>query len=272
MKNLVGDLVFVPYETEVNFKVLGAPDAKLEIARAAANYIAKVNTSASEITLQLQYLPKAFVRSKVFLKKESKFLQLNYKLWTSAPESYSKIAYPEKIKPFKVTERHKLEVELLFANPHTAPNNTFLVLQSKVFSKARLVHHLDPETKKVLVNFEKINIVNGEFELKVIAKSENVAEWLIGDIMLDLSSESSEFTPAQIKGPLKGKEIMHVFAPELVYAPIIVSAPISVLLVVMLFAFLTCIFKLSINCNNWPEIVYGKFHAVIFIVRTDLTE
>lgn len=272
MKNLMGDLTFVPYDTEVNFKVLGAPDAKLEIARAAANYIAKVNTSASEITLQLQYLPGAFVRRKVFLRKEARFLQLNYKVWTSVPESYSKIAYPEKIKPFKVTGRHKLEVELLFANPLTAPNNTFLVLQSKVFSKARLVYHLDPETKKVLVNLEDKNVVNGEYELKVVAKMEGTAEWLIGDIMLDLSSGSSGFTPAQTKGPLKGKEIIHVFAPELVYAPLMVSAPVSALLVAMLLVFLTCILKLGINCNNWPETAYGKLHAVIFIVKAALTE
>jgi len=253
----MGHSTFVPYETEVNFKLLGTSDAKLEIIRDVANYIAIINTSLNIVTLQFQYLPKAFLSQEIYLGKDIEFVQLNYRVWKSAPESFNKIVYPEQIKSLKLTEEHNLEVELIFDNPHIASNNTFLLFQHKHLPNYRFARHLNLKTKKATITFK--DQITGKYQITIQTKFPS-KEWHLGTLHLSTSNTS----------PKPPTEIKHTFSPELTYAPLFISLPVSLLLISMLLFYLITIYKLKIKNNNFPLTVYGKINGYMFIVMVNV--
>lgn len=69
-----------------------------------------------------------------------------------------------------------------------------------------------------------------------------------------------------IKGPKKGKENRHTFAPELEYAPPAVAVPVGCVIVLALVFFVIHICKLKIPFNNVPSSTFGKLYVVFFLV------
>jgi len=205
---------------------------------------------------------------------EIKFLQLKYRSWTNVAEEFTKISYPEIIEPFRVSERHKFELEVIYNTSFVAPNNTYVVFQHKNNQKVYSVYHLNPASMNVKIDFgaqDALHGVNGQYEMKIVGKFANQEkEWNIGSIVIELSTGATVYTEPKRKGPMKGKEIRHIFTPELVYAPIVISLPVAVFLVVLLVLFLYTVCNLKLTCNNWPDTSSGKFYALIFVVLFSL--
>lgn len=234
-------------------------------------YVVEAKAPHGFATIQIEYLPEAVVSRQVALPSDIKFLQLKYRSWTGIVEDFVKMSYPERIEPFRVTERHKFEVEVVFDPSFAAPNNTFVVFQHKDYHKARSAYHLSPSSMSVRVDFsdkDALRGLNGQYEMKIVGKLANLEkEWNIGSIVVELSTGAAGYVEPKEKGPLQGKELRHTFAPELVYAPIVVSLPVAVLLVVLLLVFLFTTSNLGVPCNNWPKSSSDKLWALIFIVR-----
>lgn len=259
-----------PNEAKAVIKVLETPDKEVKMQKIGMEYVVTPETKHGVATLQIEYLPKAILSKKVTLAGDIKFLQLKYRSWTNIIEDFIKVSYPEQIKPFKVTERYKIELELSYDSSSVIPNNTFVVLQHKSFPKVRSVYHMNPANLNIKLNFsdpDALYGLNGEYEMKIVGKSGSLTnEWNVGNIVVELSTGATGYTAPQEVGAIQGKEIRHVFAPELVYAPFIIALPVGIALVVILLVFMCFVSQLHLKCNNWPKDFSGRFCSAVFIV------
>lgn len=268
-----GSNTFLRDESKANFRILEDPKLDLKVERGSNDYSTKIDTKLNVVTMQFEYLSVVTISKKIVLGGTTKFSSIKYREWTTVAKEFNDVLYPSQMKPLKLTESHKLEIEILYDASSVIPNNTYLLLSLINQPKVHSAHHFDPVTKKININFgkqETFNGPNGKYQVKIIAKSSNdknsITEWDIGSIDVDLSTGGSQFYEKQRKGPLKGKEIKHIFAPELVYAPSLISIPVGGLIIVVLLIFLVKVFCLGIKFNNLPESGLGKLYAFIFIV------
>jgi len=173
----------------------------------------------------------------------------------------------------KVNEKNKLEFNIEFNTKDSAyTNNTYLIIQHKLIPHGRSVLHFDTAKKIAQIDFSNADLIhnlNGEYELIIKTESKGIPqgsiEWNIGNLLVELSSGATDLAVPHIKGPLKGKEARHTFAPELHYAPSFISIPVAAIVVVLFIIFAMSALNLKIDLNNWPETFYGQIHAILFV-------
>lgn len=264
----------MPNENKVNVAILETAEEKVRMEKQGEGYVVEAKVPHGIATIQIEYIPEAILTKKVTVPGNIKFLQLKYRSWTNIAEEFSTISYPERIEPFKVSEKHKFELEVVYNNSFVTPNNTLIVFQHKDYPKAHSIYHLNPGNMSIRIDFGKEDVLhelNGQYEMKIVGKFANLEkEWTIGSIVVELSTGTTEYIEPKVKGPAQGKELRHTFTPELVYASIYISLPVAVFLVVLLILFLYSIGSLNLKYNNWPSSSTGKICALIFIVYFSL--
>ena len=249
------------------------PTKTVNLEKKGSEYSIKAEPIHGVVTIQIECLPNAVLTKEVFLPSNVNFATLEYQSKVNKLDEFKTIKYPEKIKPFEINENVRLDLKLTYDNPLLAPNNTFLIFQHISIPLARSVYHFNPSSLNMILDFhdpEVLNSLNGDYELKIVAKFPNIEkgtkEWVIGTIKAEMTGGKIEFNNIKHKGSLKQKEIRHNFTPELVYAPITISLPVGGFIVVLLIIFIIKVCCLGVNFNNWPSTFTGGFHAFIFIV------
>ncbi len=229
----------------------------------------------AQATLNVEYVAGAIMSEPLPLSYSASFSSLQYRLGAKASDpEYKKLAFPNTMETLKiVSSAVRAEFRLEFDVAGVAPNNTYLLLQHKTHPSVSATVHFDPARRHTVLDFsntEFIKNMNGEYKVSLISEGAGLAAkslvWDLGSILVDLPSGTTDYVEPVTRGPLKFKEIRHIFAPELVYAPGVVAYAVAGFIVVLLLVFFFSICGLKTGMSNVPASFSGKLYAAVFVI------